>query len=62
MKYNKTNSTVRETANNYMLNMTSVSVVVPLIMLRYRIKIRVYDHPYSSIDEHKERDGNKNYR
>jgi hypothetical protein len=42
--------------------MTSVSVAMPLIMLRYKIKVRVYDHSYSSVVEHKERDGNKNYR
>ena len=39
--------------------MTSVSVVAPLVMLRYRIKVRVSDHLYSSIVEHKERDRNK---
>jgi hypothetical protein len=42
--------------------MTSVSVVVPLIMLRYKMKLRLYDRPYSSIVERKERNGNKNYR
>ena len=49
-------------ANYYRLNVTSVSIVVPQIMLGYEIKARVYLRPYSSIVQHKERNGNKNDR
>jgi hypothetical protein len=41
---------------------TSVSVAAPLVMLRYKMKLRSFDRPPSAIVESKERNGNKNYR
>ena len=42
--------------------MTSVSVVVPPVMLRYKMNLRSFNRPNSRIVQHKERDGNKNDR